>query len=362
VLRKTTSGNTRVETVYACGKEITDTIENVQDNLQINCCGNYAIISTGKWSMKYDIGSDEAFLVDGTRCIPDKREMDGETEYLATWITDDEHQWELPNPYLKDRDTNLVGYISAHLPFRCNIDNTRWAALYQCDKQIIEDKRLTSIECLQCGEDTFAMCPIMDDMDFQQWHLFASYSFSDEECSSWGDVWFSRWIHNPQKARDRRPPNLTEADKDRLATWLDAFPMMGIYVALNGKLVSMNPGAEANGGHDIQEKMPPEDMPSGKYWYINDRNAPVRFDKQIEETDQAWNHNCSNTRITLSAQSLNDLHAAPAVQCQPKKARYGVEGTGRGRVVLGGNGVLAVFDSDLGRMDFSASSPVCRLR
>jgi len=140
--------------------------------------------------------------------------------------------------------------------------------------------------------------------------------------------------------------------------------MTGIYVALNGTLVSINPGSEEKGGHDIQEKMPPENLPftpSGDYWYINDRNAPVRYDKQIETTDQVWNHNCSNTQITLSAQSLDDLPAAPSVQCQGKRQVYGIEGTGRGRVVMSGNGVLAVFDSSLGRMDFSASTG-CRLR
>jgi hypothetical protein len=114
----------------------------------------------------------------------------------------------------------------------------------------------------------------------------------------------------------------------------------------------------------------PEFTPSGKYWYISDRNAAVRGDKQIEQSDQAWNHNCGDTAnksfpqstaITFSAQSLDDLPAAPAVQCQKRK-RFGVEGSGRGRVVLSGNGVLAVFDSDMGRMDFSTSPRVCKLR
>jgi hypothetical protein len=384
VLRKNpATPNETVDAVYGCGQDITSTIHNVQGGLQINCCDDYAVISTGKWSMKYDInvvhnysGGDYyidhensyAYLSDGTRCVPGKTEMEWiETvptqfyrERIVTWITDDEYQWEVPHPHYQRESSDIFSYVTAHLPFRCNIENNRWAALYRRDHRIIVDRRLTSIECLKCGDDTFALCPIMDDMDLQQWHIEASYNYNTglddplaDECHYWGDLWFSRWIHNPQS--DRRVPNLTEADKNRLAAWLDAYPMMGIYVALNGKLVSMNPGAESKGGHDIQEKMPPEGLPftpSGDYWYINDRNAAVRGDKQIEQTDQAWNHNCNSTAITLSAQSLDDIPAAPAVQCKGK----------HGRVVLGGNGVLAVFDSNFGRMDFSTSTKVCRLR
>jgi hypothetical protein len=130
---------------------------------------------------------------------------------------------------------------------------------------------------------------------------------------------------------------------------------------------------------DIQEKMPPDETPggdeftppeftpSGKYLYHNDRNAPVRYDKQIP-SDQAWNFDCvapnengGNMTISLSAKSLDDLPAAPATQCQGKKQRLGIEGTNRGRVVISGNGVLSVFDSELGRMDFETSK-MCRLR
>ena len=224
------------------------------------------------------------------------------------------------------------------------------------------------------------MAPIMDDMDLQFWHLSDSYSFStgggdslEIQCSVWGEIWFGKWIHNPQLGRDHTVPTLTEADKDDLAKWLDAYPNMGVYIAVNGELESLNAGSEANGGHDIQERMPPDLTPegesftapdwepSGQYVYINDRNAAVPYHKQIETSDQAWNHNCYNIPIRLSAASLDDLPSAPATQCQGRKPKLGVEGSGRGRVVISGNNVLSVFDSELGRMDFSATT-ACRLR
>ena len=142
--------------------------------------------------------------------------------------------------------------------------------------------------------------------------------------------------------------------------------MMGLYIVHNGSLVSINPGSEAKGGRDIQEKMPPDPAttpytPSGDYWYINDRNAAVRYDKQIEESDQAWNHNCYNIPITLSAQSLDDLPAAPSSTCQGGRPVLGIEGTERGRVIISGNNVLSVFDSQWGRNDYDAATG-CRLR
>jgi hypothetical protein len=161
---------------------------------------------------------------------------------------------------------------------------------------------------------------------------------------------------------NRRPPTLTEEDKDWLAQWLAAYPMIGIYVAQNDSLVSINHGAEARGGRDIQERMPPDltpdgdertappFTPSGDYLYINDRNAPVRYDRRG-----------AGIPVSISARSLGDIAAAPATQCQGNNPVYGVEGTGRGRIVISGNNVLSIFDSDLGRMDFSASNG-CRLR
>ena len=186
------------------------------------------------------------------------------------------------------------------------------------------------------------------------------------KCSYWGELWFGKWIHNPQTKRTKTPPSLLAEDKEELEKWLDAFPMMGIYIMHGDNLVSINPGSEAKGGRDIQEKMPPDPAmtpfsPSGDYWYINDRNAPVRYDKQVEESDQAWNHNCGSIPITLSAQSLDDLLAAPSTLCQGKRPQHGIEGVERGRLVIGGNNVLAVFDSSLGRMDFDAAT-FCQLR
>jgi hypothetical protein len=199
----------------------------------------------------------------------------------------------------------------------------------------------------------------MDDFDLQRWGLSESYSFGVEDCSYWGEIWLGKWLHNPR--RNLRVPTLTEADKDALAEWLDAYPSMGMYIAQGSSLVSINPGAET----DIQEKDSPDPdkndfTPRGKFWYINDRNAAVRYDKQID-SDQAWNHNCGNIPVTLSAQSLDDLPAAPAWQCQDSRARFGVEGTNRGRIVISGNNVLSVFDSEFGRMDYSASN-ACKLR
>jgi hypothetical protein len=234
----------------------------------------------------------------------------------------------------------------------------------------------------------------MDDVDLHRWFVAVDYHFripefpppGVESCTYSGSLHLSRWIHNPQ-GRDGRQqtadgredvPNLTAGDKDRLAAWLDAYPMQGMYIAVNGELLSLNPGSEANGGRDIQEKMPPDEtpdgdeftappfLPSGKYLYYNDRNAPVRGDKQIP-SDRAWNFDCvppnrggGNMTISLSAKSLDDLAAAPAALCQGKRPVLGIEGTNRGRVVIGGNGVMFVFDSNFGRMDYETSK-MCRL-
>ena len=141
----------------------------------------------------------------------------------------------------------------------------------------------------------------------------------------------------------QHPPMLTAEDKYRLADWLASFPMMGVYVAVDGELVSQNAGAEAKGGRDIQEKMPPEGKaftPSGEYWYINDRNAAVRYDMPVDRS--------FHTEEKLNVMSLT---AAPFMRCKDKE---------QGRVVISGNSVLSVYDSEQGRLDFCVSTG-CRL-
>jgi len=378
--------NDRDETVevYMCGNDITGTIHNPSDHFDVRCCtdnvsaSDYAIIATGEWKIQWEIHQtvpiedSYALLTDGTRCIP-ATDSNGniilENGSIKQWVTDDEHHYKLDNPLFPRRteDTNLQGAVEKYLPFKYTITNTRWAALYHCGGLVIEDRRLSDIQCWKCGDDTFALCPIIDDIDAQKWGFHEQYDYGTDAgyCRQWGELWFGEWIHNPQASRTQ--PTLTEEDKSNFSEWRNANNVIGVYIVHNGALVSLNPGAEDSGGHDIQEKMPPDETPdglqrtappftpSGGYWYINDRNAAVRYDKQTN-ADQAWNHNCYTIPVTLSAQSLDDLPAAPALHCQPKRPQYGIEGIGRGRIVLSGNGVLAVFDSDLGRMDFSAST------
>jgi hypothetical protein len=62
-------------------------------------------------------------------------------ERIVTWITDDEYEWELPHPYQKKNSKDIFGYVTAHLPFRCNIENNRWAALYHsCLYLVVPEK------------------------------------------------------------------------------------------------------------------------------------------------------------------------------------------------------------------------------
>jgi hypothetical protein len=220
------------------------------------------------------------------------------SEFVTEWKTDDEHEWRFPDyaALLRDNGTNMLGYATAHLIFKHEVINTRWAALYHCGNQAVVDRRLESIQCFHCGDNVFAMAPIFDDMDLQRWAISARYDFgtgptpSDPlaiACRKWGELWFGKWIHNSQRL-DTAPTLLAE-DKERLQKWLDAFPMVGMYIMHGGSLVSLNPGSEEQGGQDIQEKMPPDETPngpertapdftpSGEYWYVNDRNAPVRF-------------------------------------------------------------------------------------
>jgi hypothetical protein len=342
--------------IFVCKQDVKNSIHNLQDNFQWVCCDEYVIISTGNWRIEWEIHPvytdgelDEeksyALLADGTRCIPDTIE----NNQITWWKTNDEYEWRIPNPpERKNDDSNLLGYATAHLPFKYNVINTRWAALYHCGNLLVVDRRLESLRCLRCGDDTFVMAPIMDDIDLQRWHFHERYNYStgggemlEMDCNYEGEMWFGKWIHDPRTRQNRRVPNLTAEDESNLASWLDAYPMMGIYIAQNGSLVSINLGAESNGGRDIQEKMPPDPAthpytPSGRYWYINDRNAAVRYDKKIYGIDQAWDHNCFNIPVRLSAQSLDGLPAAPATQCQGN----------RGRIVISGNNVLSVFDSE----------------
>gem|GEM_PF-4326571 len=334
------NNKTSVAEVFVCGQDITNTIENLQNNLQLNCCSDYVIISTGNWSLSWDISATEAFLTDGTRCVPDTLDEDGR---VTIWRTDDDRAWRLPNPIDRHGDRNLLQYATTHLPFRCKVENDRWAALYHCGTQVIADPRLEAIRCVSIGESELALCPIMDDIDRQRWHINKRYNDSDEwGCSYDGELWFGKWIHNPQRAWHRDVPNLTKDDETKLAAWMDAYPLLGIYIAQDGSLISSNPGSAT----DIQETPRPANMPTGRYWYVNDRNAAVRYDKQVEGVDQAWPHNCNNLAITLSGISLDDFHSAPS---------YVSTGDG-GRLVVSGNGVLLVYDSEHGRMDFSAAA------
>ena len=306
--------------------------------------------------------------MDGTKCVvaavgQTVHEQSGTvSEFVLSWKTNDANAWVLPNwdQYDGNHDNtkaNPLEWAKAHLPFKYEIVNTRWAALFHCGKRLVADPRLETIRCFRCGDDTIAMAPIMDDIDLQRWSRYLYWSESDELCYREGSLYMGKWIHNPQ--RSHTPPRVQEGTA-AIMQWFNSYPMMGVYIALNDELQSLNAGY----GCDIQEVMPPDPDPAdptGAYWYINDRNAPVRYDKQITNSDQAWPHNCvapspkGNIPITFSALSLEDLPAAPSVSCQNEE-KQGVEGTNRGLVVIGGNNVLRIIDSEFGVYDYDCTT------
>ena len=383
--------------IWNCGLEITSQISNLEHfedgeyTYRATCCGKYAIISTGLWKMNYDSYRNIARYQDGTAnridtttsyaTLPDGTILqvksvttkygDGwSMEYVSQWEVSGKPGWTITDyEQYQNGETNsdAYNYVTNKLNFKHTISNTRQAQLFYCDELVVTDRRLETIKCLKCGEDTFALAPIFDDIDLQRWSLWASYSRNTEDCSFSGEIFIGKWIHN-ESSKLKEAPTLEEKNKQTLAQWFDAYPMMGIYIVHNGLLQSMNAGY----GNDIQEKFPPDDAyhtPEGGYWYINDRNAAVRYDKSITNSDQAWNHDCYNIPITLSAQSLDDLPAAPAQSCQGKKEISCIEGSNRGRIVISGNNVLRIFDSAKdsngneighGKMDFDAST-FCQL-
>ena len=330
--------------VFHCKEDITGSIHNIDDNLRFSCCsrfsgrdGDYAIISTGDWRAQYDIHREEgiAYLVDGTKCFL------RDDAWMPVYEDDEGNEIEYGYAIPDVRGRSATDNMLAHLHFRLNITNTRWAALYYKGGQVVEARRLTTLFCFKCGEDELAMCPIMDDMDLQRWELYDNNTIVSDGCITITDYIMKKWIHNFR--RDRRVPNLTEEEKELYANWLAAYPLMGAYIAVNGELLSVNSGAE----RDIQEVASPdpathEFTPRGGYLYFNDRNAAVRYDKRIQ-SDQEWDYYCNNIYVSLT---LDDLAAAPSIGCQDDG----------GRIALSGNGVLFVFCSDFGRMDYSASS------
>jgi hypothetical protein len=182
VLRK----DGEVIAVFACGEDITDTIK-LQDNFRIHCCDDYAVISTGEWSMKWDIhvernddrtvnrGKSYAYLADGkTKCVPSVTAMypiksspgyfEGE---VVEWVTDDKYQWKIPYPKPPPESNAIVEFAKAHLPFNFIVDDTQWAALYHCAERLVVDKRLADMQCFRCGETTFAFCVNGYDCSFQ---------------------------------------------------------------------------------------------------------------------------------------------------------------------------------------------------
>jgi len=388
--------------VWNCGKEITGAIPTLQHQengyftYRPTCCGKYAIISTGSYRLDYgdkrsvvysgnsiDKGASYCYLADGkTRCVVDSVVTVENREYVGHWRTDDSHAWLVPDfeQYGVNRQNSrpqLLTWAQNHLPFWSRVVNTRAAYLFYCDDLKVTDRRLETIRCFKCGDDTFALAPILDDSDIQRFALYNQYSYSTDDgyCSYWGETYMGRWIHNAS-SRMTEAPTFEETDhttiRQKLANWLDSYPFVGLYMLHNGSIQTMNSGFAT----DIQEKfLPDADKPSpeGNYWYVSDRNSPVRYDKQTG-SDQAWNHSqasaaeingmyCGNILVTLSAMALEDLPGSPALSCQGKE-RQGVEGYNRGRIVVAGNNVLLVFDTNQtssgswghGKMCFDAST------
>jgi len=89
---------------------------------------------------RVDRENSHAYLVDGTRCIVSQvgvyahtGDLPSFSECVTKWKTDDEYEWEFDDYWYKiNYDNNdTLGYAIAHLPFRCTIVNTRWAAFCQ---------------------------------------------------------------------------------------------------------------------------------------------------------------------------------------------------------------------------------------
>ena len=142
-------------------------------------------------------------------------------------------------------------------------------------------------------------------------------------------------------------------NRNALLAWMSEFPNMGAYVAINGSLVSINAGADT----DDQEKPSPprtDDMPKGDYLYVNDRNAPSRYDMTIISDSwnigamftEPWHNACNSASYRLDRVNADLLTSPPTGTCNEAA----------GRIILGANGVIMVFDSSFGRMDFNAET------
>jgi len=95
-------------------------------------------------------------------------------------------------------------------------------------------------------------------------------------------------------------------------------------------------------------------MPKGPYLYVNDRNAPGRYDMVIMSDTwnigamytEPWWDSCWNADYLLDRKNAEILTSPPTGVCH----------AGAGRIILAANGVLMVFDMLNGRNDYIAET------
>ena len=146
-------------------------------------------------------------------------------------------------------------------------------------------------------------------------------------------------------------------DMETLGVWLQKYTPYGAYVFHQTQLLSQTLDTEWSDEieppyeiptMEVSEKThPPYNkewrdtrFPYGDYLFFNDRNAPVRYDRALSWA-KPFEDNCTHSNFNFDS-SLDYLRSPF---------------TGEGdRLVVGANGVLHVFDSVMGRMDFNAET------
>ena len=154
-------------------------------------------------------------------------------------------------------------------------------------------------------------------------------------------------LPNPQvhKELDHEVPQDTY-DMLAMGDWLRKYTPYGAYVFDKAILVSAN---SDEGAADQIE--PPFDEEKrfmddahmshyGRFLFFNDRNAPVRYDRALS-WEKPFEDACDHNDYRFDA-STNYLRS-PFTE-------------GNDRLLVGGNGVLHVFDANMGRTDFNAET------
>jgi hypothetical protein len=145
----------------------------------------------------------------------------------------------------------------------------------------------------------------------------------------------------PHKQLDHESPETAE-DLTKLGDWLRKYTPYGAYVFNREENVSKNLDFERTDMIDpiYDKKYTDIKHPYGDFLYFNDRTAPVRYDRALS-WEKPFDDQCDHQDFRF--ESSLDLLRSPF--------------TGEGdRIVVGANGILHVFDDNLGRMDFNAET------